>query len=182
LTAALLAGVSLPGGFGKAVIAQDGAGEFHAAWPYTEQPNGHFNVFVVDGILANPNIYGDMIWQPFGLFNWGSKEWMPLMATSWGFIKRDTDATPGAASPVSETPRGAIGPVEEGADTFQIRLRQGAMWSDGSEFTSRDVLATLAVQRLMSNVVWKYLDRVEAPDPYTVNFVMKQPSTVPRTA
>ncbi|MGI8406886.1 MAG: hypothetical protein ACR2OE_19350 [Thermomicrobiales bacterium] len=73
VTAALLAGATLPSEFGRAVIAQDGAKEFHAAWPYTEPPNGHFNVFVVDGILANPNVYGDMIWQPFGLFNWGSQ-------------------------------------------------------------------------------------------------------------
>lgn len=193
VTAALLAGATLPSEFGRAVIAQDGAKEFHAAWPYTEPPNGHFNVFVVDGILANPNIYGDMIWQPFGLFNWGSQQWMPLMATSWGFIKLVGSATPAAtaataaaasaaaspaASPGTETPTGAIGPVEDGANTFQVRLRQGAKWNDGSEFTSKDVLTTLSVQRLMSNVVWKYLDRVEAPDDYTVNFVMKQPSTV----
>jgi len=178
----MLAGSPLPGGFGRAVIAQDGAREFHAAWPYTEPPNGHFNVFIVDGIMANaanPNIYGDMIWQPFAMYQWGIQEWIPFMATSWGFVKIEDGATPvAAAAATPTTPTGAIGPVEEGANVFQVTLRQGAKWSDGAEFTSADVLATLSVQRLMSNVVWQYLDKVEAPDAYTVNFHMKQPSTV----
>lgn len=40
------------------------------------------------------------------------------------------------------------------------------------------MLATFAVKRLMSDVVWRYLDRVEAVDDSTVNFVMRQPSTI----
>jgi len=197
LTIAMLTGAALPAGFGRTVLAQDGAKEFNAAWPYQEPPAGHYNAFVTDGILANaanPNIYGDMIWQPFAMYQWGPQEWIPFMATSWGFVKIDGgSATPGAspvsaaspaasaaASPATDggTPKGAVGPIEPGANVFQVTLRQGAMWSDGTEFTSADVLVTLSLQRLMSNVLWKYLDKVEAPDAYTVNFHMKQPSTV----
>lgn len=196
LTIAMLTGGALPAGFGREVLAQDGAKEFNAAWPYTEPPAGHFNAFVTDGILANaasPNIYGDMIWQPMAMFRWGPGEWIPFMATSWGFVKlADGAATPGA-SPVADasaaasaaaspaagsSPSGAVGPIEPGANAFQIKLRQGMKWSDGTEFTSADVLVTLSLMRLMSNVLWKYVDRVDAPDPYTVNFYMNKPSTV----
>ena len=198
LTIAMLTGGALPSGFGRAAFAQDGAKEFNAAWPYQEPPQGHYNAFVTDGIFANaasPNIYGDMIWQPMAMFQWGPQEWIPFMATSWGFIRvEDGSATPGAspaASPVASAaasaaaspasggaPSGAIGPIAPGANVFQITLRQGAKWSDGTEFTSADVLVTLSLMRLMSNVIWKYVDRVEAPDAYTVNFHMSQPSTV----
>lgn len=194
LTIAMLTGAALPNGFGKAVLAQDGAKEFNAAWPYTEPPQGHYNVFVTDGILANaanPNIYGDMIWQPLAMYQWGPQQWIPFMATSWGFVKLGDGAATPAASPVMDTaspaaspaaedgtPSGAVGPIEPGANVFQVILRQGAKWSDGTDFTSADVVTTLSIQRLMSNTIWKYLDKVEAPDAYTVNFHMKQPSTV----
>jgi peptide/nickel transport system substrate-binding protein len=177
--------------WGRAVVAQDGTNVFHAAWPYIAPPQGHFNSFVTDGILNPPNIYGDMIWQPFAFYNWGSREWMPLMATSWAFIATGSAGTPSAspiatpdASPASSpeaSPAAGfaeIAPIADGADTFQITLRQDCAWDDGSPFTARDVLATFAVKRLMSDVVWRYLDHIEAVDDYTVNFVMSNPSTV----
>ncbi len=112
-----------------------------------------------------------MIWQPFALYYWGTKEWLPLLGTEWAFIKA------GSSMPASPPTTGPAA-VEPGADTFQVKLRQGVKWSDGNAFTAKDVLATLSVQRIMSNVVWQYLDKVEAPDDYTVNFHMKKPSTV----
>ncbi|MGC4191030.1 MAG: hypothetical protein QM589_07685, partial [Thermomicrobiales bacterium] len=115
LTIAMLTGGTLPAGFGRAVLAQDGAKEFNAAWPYTEPPAGHYNAFVTDGILANaasPNIYGDMIWQPMAMFRWGPQEWIPFMATSWGFVKLDDGAaTPGASPAASPAASAAASPV-----------------------------------------------------------------------
>ena len=157
---------------------QNTTAEFHGGTSYAAKPQGHFNTFVTDCIFMPPHFYGDLIWQPFALFYWGTKEWLPLMATEWAFI-RTGQGSP-AASPVAGSNQSSLGlaTVEPGADTFQIKLRQGALWSDGTPFTAKDVLATYSVRRLMSNVVWQYLDHVEAPDDYTVNFVMKQPSTV----
>lgn len=169
--------------WGRAAIAQDGAREFHAAWPYLEPPQGHFNAFVTNAIMMPPNIYGDMIWQPFALYNWGLKEWMPLMAESWSFVNSAATALSGAspaASPIVDEAAALaeIAPIPEGADIFQIRIRQGAVWDDGQPFTAKDVLATFTLRRLMSDIVWNYIDGVEAIDDYTVNFSMSNPSTV----
>jgi peptide/nickel transport system substrate-binding protein len=142
----------LPGLAGRVVTAQDGANEFHGAWPYQVPPNGHFNLIpgVTNAILM-PGIYPDLIIQPGAMYYWGADEWLPLMATEWGF---------------------------QDGDIFQMKLRQGAQWSDGNEVTAEDVLATFWCARIMSNTVWKYVDEIEAPDQYTVNFHMSQPSTV----
>ena len=151
---AALALGGLPGLSGRAVRAQDGAAEFHSAWPYQIPPAGHFNMVagVTNGIFQPlPNIYADLIIQPFALYYWSSQEWLPLMATEWGF---------------------------QDGDIFQIKLRQGAMWNDGTEFTSADVLATFWCARIMSNTIWRFIDEIDAPDDYTVNFHMSQPSTV----
>jgi peptide/nickel transport system substrate-binding protein len=52
------------------------------------------------------------------------------------------------------------------------------MWSDGTEFTSADVVATASVLRIMSDTLWRYVDEVTAVDDYTVNYHMSVPSTV----
>lgn len=49
-----------------------------------------------------------------------------------------------------------------------IKLREGVKWSDGTAFTSKDVLATFHLGFIGNWVVWDYLDSVEAPDDYTV--------------
>lgn len=153
---AVALGGALPGLRGRAVIAQDGSAEFHSAWPYEVPPAGHFNLVqgVTRGImLPNPtNIYADLIIQPMALYYWSTGEWLPLMATEWSFL--------------------------EDGETFQVKLRQGAKWSDGAEFTSKDVLTTFWCARIMSNTIYKYVDTVTAVDDYTVNFHMSQPSTV----
>ncbi|HWV25441.1 MAG TPA: ABC transporter substrate-binding protein, partial [Thermomicrobiales bacterium] len=159
------------------VVAEDGERIFHAAWPYLDPPQGHFNNFVTNSILMTPNIYGDMVWQPFALYNWGTHEWMPLMATSWAFINSADAATPAAATDDAGA-FAEIAPIADAADTFQVILRQDCVWDDGTPFTAQDVATTFTLQRLMSNTVWKYLDRVDVVDDYTINFVMSDPSTV----
>ncbi len=136
-----------------AQTGKTGNKEFHSAWPYEVPPTGHFNLIqgVSHAIMAPPNIYADLIIQPFAMYTWQTGDWLKLMATDWKFMN---------------------------GDTFQITLRKGAKWSDGKEFTAKDVLSTFWLMRLMSHSVWKYVDKMDAPDDYTVNFHMKQPSTV----
>jgi peptide/nickel transport system substrate-binding protein len=184
----MLAGGSVdPLGFGRAVVAQDGERVFQGGTSFPAPPDGHFNSFVTSAIMPPPHFYGDLIWHPFALYYWGTKEWLPLLGTDWAFIRTGEGtatpaATPGATpagTPVSDSASvSGLASVEPGADTFQVTLRQGALWSDGTEFTARDVLTTFWILKLMSNTVWRYLDRVEAVDDYTVNFVMSQPATV----
>jgi peptide/nickel transport system substrate-binding protein len=150
---AALSGGALPGLSVRGVVAQDGAKEFHSAWPYELPPQGHFNMMwgVARAIFEPPNIYADLIIEPMAMYYWGTKEWLPLLATEWEF---------------------------QAGDNFQVKLRQGAKWSDGNEITSKDVLATFQCARLLKITVWDYLDKVEAVDDYTINFHMSKPSTV----
>ncbi|MCG8614601.1 MAG: ABC transporter substrate-binding protein, partial [Desulfobacterales bacterium] len=65
--------------------------------------------------------------------------------------------------------------------TYTIKLRE-AKWSDGTDFTSDDVLFTkqvifdFKIPRYYSK--WKIIDKVEAPDPRTVVFHLKKPSAI----
>src|SRR5215210_8926814 len=66
----------------------------------------------------------------------------------------------------------------EPPDVFKVTLRKGAKWSDGSEFTSKDVVTTFNILRLQEQLVWNYLGSVEPDDEYNLTFMMKDPSTV----
>ena len=180
-TAAVLAGGALPTGYGTTVVAQDGGTEFHSAWPYIDVGSGgHFNQFVAQGILNPPNIYGDLIWVPMGMLYWASNEWLPLLATHWSFIQSGdgTSASPVANATPGASPQVMGAGIDPTADTLQVSLREGVMWSDGNPVTSTDVVDTFDLLRLMGNSVWNYLDSVVAVDEYTVNFHMKLPATV----
>lgn len=155
VSAAMIAGAPLPGGLGRVVIAQDGAAEYHAAYPYQAPPTGHFNNFVTNAILPTgtaPALYSEMIFQPLGMFYWASGEWLPLLATDWSYL--------------------------EDGETFEINLREGVVWSDETPFTAADYEATLQCYRIMSNTLWSYIDEVTVVDDLTVHLHMSTPSTV----
>jgi peptide/nickel transport system substrate-binding protein len=129
-----------------------GAAEFHGAYPYQLPPTGHFNTFVsVTGILANPVFYHDVLEMPLAMYRWAEQNYVPYMATEWRF---------------------------EPPDVFKVTLREGAKWSDGSEFTSKDVISTFNLLRLQQQLVWNYLESVQADGDYDLTFTMKDPSTV----
>ncbi|WDP92621.1 MAG: ABC transporter substrate-binding protein [Desulfobacter sp.] len=71
--------------------------------------------------------------------------------------------------------------VDKEALSYTIKLRH-AKWSDGSEFTSEDVLFTkqlffdFKVPRYYSN--WKIIKKIEALDAHTVVFHLKEPSAI----
>ena len=125
---------------------------FQGAWPYDVPPVGHYNTFPGIPRSINLGIYNDLMQMPLAMYYWASGDWMPLMATGWEMIPDQ--------------------------NTFQVRLRQGVKWSDGSNFSAKDLIDTYMVRRLLSQAEWRYLDRVDAVDDYTVNFVMAKPSTV----
>jgi peptide/nickel transport system substrate-binding protein len=128
-----------------------GAKEFHGAYPYQLPPTGHFNTFLTTGILADPVFYHDVLEMPMAMYRWAEQNYVPYMATEWGF---------------------------EPPDVFKVTLRKGAKWSDGSEFTSKDVVTTFNILRLQEQLVWNYLGSVEPDDEYNLTFKMKDPSTV----
>jgi peptide/nickel transport system substrate-binding protein len=95
-------------------------------------------------------IYNDMLETPLAIYDWADSKFLPLLATEW---KSD-------------------------GDNYTVKLQSGIKWSDGSDFTSDDVLTTFYLLRVMSNSVWRYIDKVEAPDKTTVTFHFAKPSSV----
>ncbi|MBU6151524.1 MAG: ABC transporter substrate-binding protein, partial [Chloroflexi bacterium] len=151
LVGAMLGAAS--GAIPATALAQYGMGggkAFNGAYPYDLPPTGHFNTFATGFIGAG--IYWDLLEMPLGMYYWSKGTWMPLMATSWETIPD--------------------------RNMFQVKLRQGAKWSDGSTFGSKDVVNTFLLQKLLNNVVWRYVESIETPDDYTVNFIMGKPTTI----
>ncbi|MEZ4707193.1 MAG: ABC transporter substrate-binding protein [Caldilineaceae bacterium] len=62
--------------------------------------------------------------------------------------------------------------------TLEVKLIEGATWSDGSPFTSQDVIDTFMIERLRNTTVWRSLTEVKAVDDTTVQFVLNGPSNI----
>ncbi len=127
----------------------DTVAEMHIAWPYQAPPSGHFNTFVSDGLGLS--IYQALMEPPLFWYTRATDEYVPMAATEWEWL--------------DET-------------TLQVKLREGAVWSDGHEFTSQDVIDTFDIARLQGLTVWNLLESVEAVDDYTVKFTLSGPSTI----
>jgi peptide/nickel transport system substrate-binding protein len=147
------AGLLLAGCGGGQNYGESGGGgtaEFHGAYPYQLPPTGHFNTFVTNAIFQL-TLYQDVLEMPMAMYRWAEQKYVPYMATEWGF---------------------------DPPDAFKVTLRKGAKWSDGSEFTSKDVVTTFNILRLQQQLAWNYLGSVEPDDDYNLTFKMKDPSTV----
>jgi len=123
--------------------------EFHGAWPYVLPPKGHYNSFVTD--FLGFGIYQDLLETPLATYDWANAQFIPWLGTEWTM---DED------------------------NWFTVKLREGVKWSDGSDFTSQDVVTTFYLARVMSHAAWRYIDQVEAPDATTVRFHFSTPSSV----
>jgi peptide/nickel transport system substrate-binding protein len=128
--------------------AAAGPAEFRGIWPYLVPPAGHFNTFVSNSVTGG-GIYHHLQEPPLFFYMWAEDDWMPVAAESW--------------EQMDET-------------TVRVTLPQGAVWSDGSDFTSQDVVDTFYIQRLQGLTVWNFLEDVVAVDDHTVDFLLQEPS------
>lgn len=122
---------------------------FYGGWPYSVPPKGHLNTFVPDGLALG--IYQDLLEPSMAMFVWAEDTYRGLLAESWGF---------------------------EDDNTYVVRLKSGARWSDGSPVTARDVVVTYAIGRLRNFADFTYVDTVSQRDELTVEFKLKNPSTL----
>jgi peptide/nickel transport system substrate-binding protein len=125
-------------------------GEFHGAWPYDLPPKGHFNYFAASGIILQGAIYIDLFMPPLATWMWNDAKWNYMLAES---------------SSLS-------------GNVFSVKLRPNIKWSDGSAFTSKDVVTTFTVGRMDSFTIWNYIDKVEADGDLGVKFTYKTPSSL----
>ena len=90
----------------------------------------------------------ELIWEPLAFYHMGNDSWIPWLAESWE--------------------------LAEDMLSFTVNLRDDVDWSDDSHFTSKDVISTWYCGKLVAWWQWDYIDRIEAPDDYTVIFHLKR--------
>ena len=121
---------------------------FYGGYPYPVPPDGHFNTFATNAINFY-SFYSDLLEPPLGVYKWADGEYEGLLAESFGF---------------------------DDEDNYTVTLKDGVTWSDGTPFSSADVVTTFNVGYLLNRTVWESLERVEAVDEKTVKFVFAEPS------
>lgn len=158
-------------GFGTAALGQDEP----AAPPITDFPrNETLIINNPEQPAASPGQFN--IWVAGNGAGWSTGLHQLVMDTLW-FIDPDAGIK---GSTYNEL---ATGPAEYNADFTEmtVHLKKGVLWSDGVEFTADDVKYTVETQAATPGYVWSapFADAVasvDAPDPYTVHFVLKRPN------
>ena len=65
---------------------------------------------------------------------------------------------------------------KEGGKVLVVHLRRGVYWHDGKPFTSKDVKTSLTLAYAIWGWDYKYVEKIETPDDYTVVFHLTSPS------
>lgn len=125
---------------------------FYGGWPYVLPPKSNFNWYSSSSMAMGGSPYNEMMMNPLAMYYWDSNKWEPMLATEW---------TQDAAT-----------------STITAKLRKGVKWSDGTDFKAADVINTLIINKAEGYSVWRYVDKVSAPDDYTVVYHLGTPSTV----
>jgi peptide/nickel transport system substrate-binding protein len=139
-----------PGTSPSGGTASTKGGEFHGAWPYDLPPKGHYNYFASSGIILQGSVYLDLFIPSLAGYRWADAKWEYWLAESSSL----------------------------NGNVFEVKLRPNIKWSDGTPFTSKDVVTTFVVGRMDSFKIWNYIDKVEAAGDLTVRFNYVKPSSV----
>ena len=134
------------GTFSQSAQAQEGpTGTWYGTWPYKLKPEHHLNSFSTGGLNDNlGNVYKSFVELPHAFFMWGSGEYVSLLGAEWGF-------------------------AEDGS-YYWTKLRDDAMWSNGTPVTADDVVATYAIGQLLEWSQFDYINKVEKIDDQTVYY------------
>ncbi|MBI5305226.1 MAG: hypothetical protein HY868_24055 [Chloroflexi bacterium] len=91
--------------------------------------------------------------------------------------KAPAPTTAPAATKAPEPTKAAVAPTVAGPKpvTLTVTLRKGMKWSDGSNFTTKDIVGTYDILWLQSSSTWNLLTDVVAKDDTTIDFMIKTP-------
>jgi peptide/nickel transport system substrate-binding protein len=131
------------------------ADTFYLSWPYEPPPKGHLNPFTTGG-LPNGGIglWSALLQPTFGYYIGATNEYKGWLAKSWGY--------------------------SEDGKKFTITLHDDLTWSDGSKITSKDVLTTYHILRVINSGEFSNgVVDVKAVNDTTVDFILdKAPSAI----
>lgn len=146
----LLAVLALSGIVAAPVRAQEGPqGTWLGTWPYTAPGTHHLNSFSTGGLNENLGVlYRPLVELQMAFYLWASNEYVPILAESWGF-------------------------VDDGA-AYELKLKEGALWSNGDPITSADVVDTYAIGRILNWAQFNHISDVEAVDERTVRYTFQE--------
>lgn len=134
--------------FAPSVAQEAPEGVFLGTWPYVLPPDHNLNSFATNGVGTNlGNIFRQMVELPSAFYMWASQTYEPMLASEFGFTEDNTGYT--------------------------ITLNADAKWSDGSDVTADDVIATYAIGRILGWSDFNYISEVQKVDDDTVLFVFK---------
>ena len=145
----LIAAACAPGTTGGTPGGGAKGGEFHGGWPYDLPPKGHWNYFGTGAILGG-GIYTDLYIPSLAVYRWADAKWDFWLAES----------------------------AKQNGDNYEVKLRSGIKWDDGTPFTSKDVATTYWVGRVASYGIWNFVDKIETPDDLTIRFHYNKPTSL----
>lgn len=123
-------------------------GTWLGTWPYTLPPDHHLNGFAAGGPNSNLGVlFRGIVELTPAFYMWASDTWEPMLAQSWGFTEDNT--------------------------AYEITLREGATWSNGSPITADDIITTYALGRIVGWTQFNYISDVVKVDDLTVRFVFR---------
>ena len=138
---------------GSEPVVESKSAAFHTLGWWEMPPAYHGNPYAPGGVgVATDYVHGRLFF-----YNVFTGVYEPYFARS--FIEEDTDAD------------GLV-------DRLTVKLRQDITWEDGVPFTSRDVYAQYYIggAAWVWSHIWRFLDRIETPNDYTVVFYYYEPS------
>ncbi|MEO1286410.1 MAG: ABC transporter substrate-binding protein [Chloroflexota bacterium] len=130
-------------------------GTWLGTWPYTLPPDHHLNAYASGGPNQNlGNQFRGMVELTPAFYMWASNEYVGILAETWGFVDDNT--------------------------AYEIKFREDALWSNGSQFDADDVVTTYELGRLAGWTQFNFIDDIEKVDDFTVrfSFIDGEPSLV----
>lgn len=129
------------------------ADTIYLSWPYEPPPTSNLNPFSSTPLVNNGfGPFSFLLTPTFAYYIWEEQKWEGWLVDKWGYTADNS--------------------------AYQITLKSGLTWSDGSALTSKDVVDTFTNGLVTNLGPYSFgVNRVEAVDDLVVNFVLNEGAT-----